>query len=69
VSGGRESGGKCGGGVLSTLLLRIQKKAPKRKLVIKGVAIEDVDAYEAIRRWCEVGLFVVVCSFTIWCIG
>jgi hypothetical protein len=63
VSGGRESGGKCGGGgsgggrgggALSTLLLWIQK-APKRNLVIKGVAMEDVDAYEAIKRWCEVG--------------
>lgn len=64
VSGGRECGGKCSGGgggggdVLSTLLLGIRKKAPKRKLVIKGVAMEDVDAYEAIKRWCEVGCFL-----------
>jgi len=55
--GGKESGGKSsgGGGALSTLLLGIQKKAPKRKLVVSGVAMEDVDAYEAVKRWCEVG--------------
>jgi hypothetical protein len=72
VSGDRESGGKCGGsgsgggrggGALSTLLLWIQQ-APKRNLVIKGVAMEDVDVYEAIKRWCEVGcLFFPYCFF------
>ena len=55
--GGRKSGGGSGGGALSTLLLGLQKKAPKRKLIVKGVAMGDVDAYEAIKRWCEVGCF------------
>jgi hypothetical protein len=56
---GRESGikGSGSGGALSTLLLGIQKKAPKRKLVVSGVAMGDVDAYEAVKRWCEVGGF------------
>ena len=57
----RENGtSKSGGGALSTLLLGIQKKAPKRKLVVSGVAMEDVDAYEAVKRWCEVG-FLFFC--------
>jgi hypothetical protein len=62
-SGGGGGGGKSGsgGGALSTLLLGIQKKAPKRKLVVSGVAMEDVDAYEAVKRWCEVGLFLLSC--------
>ena len=30
------------------------KKKPKRKLVISGVAPDDVRAFEAVKSWCEV---------------
>ena len=56
----KESNSKSSGAgaALTTLLLGIQKKAPKRKLVVSGVAMEDVNAYEAVKRWCEVGSFL-----------
>ncbi|PPQ75194.1 hypothetical protein CVT26_008778, partial [Gymnopilus dilepis] len=34
-------------------------KGPKRKLVISGVAVDDVKGYEAVKSWCEVSL----CTF------
>jgi len=31
----------------------VAKKQPKRKLVISGVGLEDVQKYEAVKSWCE----------------
>ena len=48
LSLGRESGGVFAAGGL------LGKKKPKRKLVISGVAPDDVRAFEAVKSWCEV---------------